>query len=198
MPKLASATRAMSPVATPGTGDPIRADLVPDDTAFEGPDALIRAHVHSVWRYLRMHGATPHEAEDLAQEAFVIALQKGAANLEPAATAVFLRRTARFLFLRLRRGRRDAVLLADAVDTLWARDCERDDGAGLLDTLRNCLGRLTERARRAITLSYGLAEHDRSSRLDLAKELGLEPNGVKTLMQRVRQQLRECIERKQS
>jgi RNA polymerase sigma factor (sigma-70 family) len=188
MPKLARAEPAPFAATAP----------VPEDPVSKGPEDLIRRHVHSLWRYLRMHGATPHEAEDLAQEAFVITLQKGAADLDPAATATFLRRTGRFLFLRLRRGRRDAVLLADAVDALWARDCERDEGTGLLDTLRDCLGQLTERAHRAITLGYGLAEHNRSSRVDLAKELGLEPNGVKTLMQRVRQQLRECIERKKS
>ena len=66
------------------------------------PEALVNRHVRAVWRYLRMHGADPHEADDLTQEAFVVALQKGAAHLDPAATATFLRRTARFLFLRLR------------------------------------------------------------------------------------------------
>ncbi len=103
-------------------------------------DALIERHLLGVWRYLRMHGASAHEADDLAQEAFVIALQKNAARLEPAATSTFLRRTARFLFLRLRRDHHAAIELADVVDALWARDCDRDDGEGLLASLRVCLG----------------------------------------------------------
>ncbi len=160
-------------------------------------DAAIRAHLHAVWRYLRMHGATPHEADDLAQEAFVIALQKGAADLDPAATATFLRRTARFLFLRLRGSRRDTVQLADAVDALWAADCAADGGDGRLAALRECLGRLAERAQRAVALSYGLGADSSVSRRDIGAALGLAPDGVKTLLQRVRQQLRACIERSQ-
>ncbi len=160
-------------------------------------DQLIRQHLKGVWRYLRMQGASPHEADDLAQEAFVLALQKGAATLDPAATTMFLRRTARFLFLHLRRDHRAAVELADAVDGLWDRDCDADAGDDLLDTLRHCVGQLQERARRAVELSYGLGAFDAKHRVDVATELGLQPNGVKTLMQRVRQQLRECIERRQ-
>ncbi len=159
-------------------------------------ETVIRAHLHAVWRYLRMHGASPHEAEDLAQEAFVVALQKGAAHLDPAATATFLRRTARFLFLRHRGGAREATLLADAVDAQWERDCGLDGGDRRLAALRQCLGELTDRARRAVQLSYGLEALDPASRSDVGAALGLEPNGVKTLMQRVRQQLRTCIERR--
>ncbi|MBM4061237.1 MAG: RNA polymerase sigma factor [Planctomycetes bacterium] len=158
-------------------------------------DALVHTHLRAVWRYLRWQGASPHEADDLTQEAFVVALQKGAADLEPAATAAFLRRTARFLFLRHRRGR-DAEQLADAVDELWQRHAAHDGGEGLLDALRECLGELTDRARRAVELGYGLGANDRLGRVDLGKELGLAPDGVKTLMQRVRQQLRACIERR--
>lgn len=185
MPKLALAAGALpdDPVAAP--------------TGAGTTEAVIRAHLHAVWRYLRMHGATPHEADDLAQEAFVVALQKGAADLDPAATATFLRRTARFLFLRLRGSRRDTVQLADAVDALWADDCAADAGDGKLAALRECLGRLTERAQRAVALSYGLGADSAASRRDIGTALGLAPDGVKTLLQRVRQQLRACIERSQ-
>ncbi len=158
------------------------------------PLPSIEVQARGIWRYLRMHGATAHEADDLVQEAFVVALQKGALALEPAAAFTFLRRTARFLFLRRRQGGLEATLLADAVDELWSRDCAADGGAGLLDALRRCLSRLTGRARRAVELSYGLGEHDPASRDDVAAALGLQPNGVKTLMQRARQQLRTCIE----
>ena len=161
------------------------------------PGAVVREQLHALWRYLRMHGASDHEADDLAQEAFVIALQKGAAFLAPAATATFLRRTARFLFLRLRRGGPDAVQLADAVDALWDRDCAADGGDARLEALRACLHELTDRARRAVDLAYGLGAADAQSRMAIAAELGLHENGVKTLMQRVRQQLRACVERRQ-
>lgn len=162
----------------------------PDDAA-----ALIERHLHGVWRYLRMHGADAHEADDLAQEAFVIALQKGAAALDPAATATFLRRTARFLFLRLRRDARPAVELADAVDALWARDCAHDDGDELVAALRRCVERLDGRAREAIARCYGIGRDTADARGAAADALGLAPDGLKTLLQRTRQLLRACIER---
>jgi RNA polymerase sigma-70 factor (ECF subfamily) len=160
------------------------------------PETLVRTHLRVVWRYLRMHGASAHEADDLAQEAFVVALQKGAADLPPAATTSFLLRTARFLFLRLRRDRRGAETLAEAVDALWQRDAADDGGDDLVAALRRCLQALTERARRAVERCYDLAE-DAAERTVVASELGLQENGLKMLLQRARQQLRECIERRQ-
>lgn len=172
-----------------------KAPAVAAATTARSDEALVRQHLLAVWRYLRMHGASPHEADDLAQEAFVIALQKGAAELDPAATATFLRRTARFLFLRLRRSR-GAALLADAVDLLWARDGEADGGDGLVAALRHCVAALTPRARRAVELSYGLGADQPASRVRVATELGMTENGVKTLLQRGREQLRQCLRRK--
>ncbi|MBL8752451.1 MAG: sigma-70 family RNA polymerase sigma factor [Planctomycetes bacterium] len=159
-------------------------------------EATLRRHLHGVWRYLRMLGAAPELADDLAQEAFVVVLRRDAVGLDPAALATFLRRTARFLFLRHLRDRDDVVQLADAVDELWVRDCADDDGDGMLAALRACVGELQGRSRLAVERSYGLhAERDRS-RVELARELGMEPNGVKTLLQRVRQTLRACVERR--
>lgn len=169
---------------------------VPPPVAPSTADALVRGHLHGVWRYLRMHGADAHVADDLTQEAFVVALQKGAAELEPAATAVFLRRTARLLFLRHLRDREHAVQLADAVDEAWERDCAADDGDALLDALRNCVGELQGRARRAIELCYGIGREAPRERAAAAADLGLQGNGLKTLLQRVRQQLRTCLERR--
>lgn len=161
------------------------------------PAELIHRHLLGVWRYLRMHGASAHEADDLAQEAFVIALQKGATDLDPPATATFLRRTARFLFLRHRRNRRDAVELADAVDALWTQDCAHDDGDALVASLRHCVEQLQGRARAALQRCYGLDDVASTRHAAAAAELGLQPNGLKTLLQRTRQLLKACIERNQ-
>ncbi|HLQ37550.1 MAG TPA: hypothetical protein VK348_07100, partial [Planctomycetota bacterium] len=61
--------------------------------------------------------------------------------------------------------------------------------------LRACVERLDGRARRAVELSYGIGADDPSSRARVAVELGMKENGVKTLLQRVRQTLRECVQR---
>jgi DNA-directed RNA polymerase specialized sigma24 family protein len=158
--------------------------------------AAIEPLLRSLWRYLRMHGASTAEAEDLAQEAFVLALQKGALDAEPAATEAFLQRSARFLFLRLRRAGQRQRAVADAVDALWVRDGAADGGDALVAAARLCVDQLDGRARTAVELSYGIGDAPAHSRAQIAQVLGMQENGVKTLMQRVRQRLRECIERR--
>jgi RNA polymerase sigma factor (sigma-70 family) len=160
-----------------------------------GPTGQVQSHLVWLWRYLRMHGADRELADDLAQESFLIALQKGALAADPAALATFLRRTARFLFLRAKRPHRDAVQFADAVDALWQRDCS-DGGSALLAAVRACVDLLDGRARAAVELSYGLGDRDPTSRTAIAHQLGMQETGVKTLLQRVRQKLRECIEKR--
>jgi RNA polymerase sigma-70 factor (ECF subfamily) len=159
------------------------------------PEALA-AQARALWRYLRMHGASATEAEELAQEAFVIALQKGALAAAPSALQAFLQRTARFLFLRLRKAVGRGEQVADAVDELWQRDCAADAGDALIAAARACVEQLEGRARTAIELSYGFGGDGDGSRAAIARELGMQENGVKTLLQRARERLRECIERR--
>lgn len=157
----------------------------------------MRRHIAAVWRYLRMHGAGPEEADDLTQETFVTAFARNAEQFDPAAAAVFLRRTARFTFLHhLRRRARDPEL-ADAVDELWDRDAAHDGGDGLLEQLRACVQALDGRAREAVERAYGIGRPGPDDRDRLARELGLKSNGLKTLLQRTRRLLRACLERKQ-
>ena len=164
------------------------------------PQAFVEGHLKSVWRYLRMHGAKTHEADDLAQEVFVTALRKDALKLDPPAAHVFLRRTARFAWLHhLRHKRRDPEL-SDAVDALWKRDAESDGGDRLLARLRGCINKLDGRAKQAIQLSYGISQEGEgeakaTARKQVAQTLNLKPNGLKTLLQRTRQVLRACLER---
>ncbi|MFT4843003.1 MAG: RNA polymerase sigma factor (sigma-70 family) [Planctomycetota bacterium] len=165
-----------------------------DSPKNRSPQEFVDQHLQSVWRYLRMHGAGPHEADDLAQEAFVTALQKGALNFDPPAAQVFLRRAARFAFLHHLRDRRHDPELADAVDDLWDREAADDGGELLLRELHGCIDKLEGRAQQAIRWSYGIGEDAEDSRGDVAKRMNLKPNGLKTLLQRTRQLLRTCIE----
>jgi hypothetical protein len=55
--------------------------------------------------------------------------------------------------------------------------------------------RLDGRARRAIELSYGIGADDAQDRDAVARALDLQPNGLKTLLQRTRKLLRDCIGR---
>jgi RNA polymerase sigma-70 factor (ECF subfamily) len=179
----------MTPHATPPT---VRIPAPEPATAVE---ELVQRHLRDVWRYLRTLGARPEHADDLAQEAFLVALRRGAAELAPAATATFLRRTARFLFLHhLRDRHRDAAFL-DAVDELFAREEANGGGDPHLDRLRECLDALPPRSREAVQLWYGIDPADESRREHVAARLGLRPHGLKSLLQRVRRLLRDCMEK---
>jgi RNA polymerase sigma-70 factor (ECF subfamily) len=155
--------------------------------------ALVRRHQLGLWRYLRALGAAADVAEDLLQETFLVAWRRLHDDRGDAAAAVFLRATARHLWLRRARdqGRREAVV-AELADAAWVRDCADDDGERWLDALRGCVGALDGRAREVVQRFYA----DGADRDAVAAAMGMKANGVKTLLQRVRATLRGCVERK--
>lgn len=168
----------------------LRSDPPPATDALE---AFVRRHQGAVWRFLRALGCPAHEADDLTQDTFLLALDRRQHQRDDAAAAAFLRQTAKHLWLHRRRDdRRRAERLLAAADQLWRQDCERDDGAGWLAALELCLQQLEARSRRALELVYG----ERASRAELAAALGLGEHGARTLLQRVRAFLRDCIERR--
>lgn len=155
-------------------------------------ETLVRTHQLGVWRYLRALGAPTELAEDLLQDTFLVAFRQLTDDRDPVAVATFLRRTARHLHLRRQRDRsRRAELLADFTDRLWERDCG-SDGEPWLAALRQCIDQLDGRPRRVVELFYGQG----LDRPAVATAMQLKPNGVKTLLQRVRATLRNCIERR--
>lgn len=165
----------------------------------QGPHSLaprmawIRAHQRNVWRYLRWLGADPETADDLTQDAFLLALQKKIENRGHTRARSFLCRTARNLWLRSRRNRRDELAVAREVDILWAQAAQSratNDDEGPREALRSCLSKLSGRAAEVVHLFYrsGL------TREEVALHTGLRPDGVKTLLRRTRQQLKTCIE----
>lgn len=146
----------------------------------------------AVWRYLRMLGASADEADDLAQDTLLVALQ-GGLPAEPERARAFLRGIARNLWLRTRRWwfRRREREVAMAVEQLWLTTAAADDGDELVARLHDCLDGLQGRARQALERHY----RDGLPWPQVAAELGMKPNGTKTLVQRARQLLRQCLER---
>lgn len=154
-------------------------------------ETLVRRHQLGLWRYLRALGAPPELAEDLLQDTFLVALHKLTDDRGDAAVATFLRQTARHLYLRRRRdqGRREQLLI-ELAEQLWQRDCGEDAGERWLEALRACVQQLDGRPRQAVQLFYGEGR-DREA---VAAAMGMKPNGLKTLLQRLRATLRQCIE----
>lgn len=160
-------------------------------------ETLVLRHQAGVWRYLRFLGAAGTEAEDLTQETFLALARADFVERDERQTAGYLRTVARNQLVALRRQQCREVSTVDleAADSVWAAVAGSDGSlADYLDALRQCVDRLDGRPKRAIDLHY----RDRAGREAIASELGMQPEGVKTLLRRTRQLLRDCIERKLS
>ncbi len=154
---------------------------------------LIQTHQAGVWRYLRYLGCDEAQADDLTQEAFLRVWRSSYEDRGPKRAAAYLRRVARNALIdAARKARvRPAFRDLDAVEPAWTESLGSDDGDGFRAALRRCLERLAERARLALALFY----RDEQSRTEIARTLEMTPDGVKTLMRRARETLRDCIER---
>lgn len=155
----------------------------------------IREHQASVWHYLRTLGCDPDVASDLTQETFLVALRKGLRFEEHAAARRYLRQTAHYLFLDHCRsnGRSkweaESQAWARAVDGAWEESGEGNLEVWL-EALRVCREKLEGRRSEVVALFYG----QRLSRAEIAGRLRMKENGVKTMLQRVREGLRRCMD----
>ncbi len=159
-------------------------------------EQIIQSHQRDVWRFLVALGCEPAEADDLTQETFLSVLRGKFEYFGERETAAWLRRAAKNLFISSIRKRRRASLVPnlDDADTDWAEYQEGLPEDERLALLRECIHELTDRAREALKQRYEL----NLSREQMARNLGMEPAGVRSLLERARQRLRECVERKQS
>ncbi len=155
---------------------------------------LVRVHQAALWRYLRFLGCDSAQADDLTQETFLKLLEHPLAQRSQGETSAWLRTTARnnYLMALRKSARVKPFENLDALDATWVRNEASDDGEAYRLALRECLKTLSQRARRAIELQYT----DAASRADIAKQLGMDPEGAKTLLRRARDLLRQCIEKR--
>ncbi len=157
--------------------------------------SLLRQHQAGVWRYVRFLGADTTEADDVTQETFLALARGGFVERDERQTAGYLRVVARnqLLALRRRQHREVNTVELEAADSVWAAAAGPDGSlSNYLEALRDCLAQIEGRARDAIDMHY----RDHAGRDAMASQLGMKPDGVKTLLRRTREVLRECIERK--
>jgi len=162
--------------------------------------ALVRAHQAELFRYMRYLGADRVAAEDLVQETFLAAFRSDAVpeTGDDRTVARWLRGVARNLFLQhCRRSRRtpvtvDAAALEQAETTWRGAFLRGGDGFDTVEALRRCLEGLSADQRRVLDLRYA----EGRSRADMAVVLAMTENGVKSLLQRLRARLAECVERR--
>jgi len=165
------------------------------DALMTKEDTLIRLmteHQADVWRYLRFLGAEPATADDLVQEAFIELYRNPIEEISRNHTAAWLRTVARNTFLnRRRRERREvSVELLDQAEAIWLRLTPTENSDDRLEALERCLGKLSERARRAVELRYEQAMKE----AEVGEALETSAEAAKALLKRTRNQLRECIE----
>jgi RNA polymerase sigma-70 factor (ECF subfamily) len=120
--------------------------------------ALVKAHFPFVWRVLRRRGLSPVEADDAAQQVFIVLHRKIESIVEGAEKA-FLFRSAHLVAQDIVRARRRDIERTDAdAETLFSSD---DSPEELLDrsqaraVLEMLLGKLREE-RRTVFVLYEL------------------------------------------
>ena len=78
-------------------------------------------------------------------------------------------------------------------DEIWDRWAGKDlSGDTAVESLRNCLATLTERAQTALRMRFA----EQASRVEIGEALSITDHGARNLMQRAKQQLRRCVEEK--
>jgi RNA polymerase sigma-70 factor (ECF subfamily) len=157
--------------------------------------ALVQMHQAGVWRYLRYLGAEQTEVDDLTQETFLAVAGSDFTQRDARQTAGYLRTVARNQLLALRRRERREISTVDldTAERVWAAAAGDDGSLGnYLDALRECVEQLAGRPRQVVDRHY----RDGASREAIASELDMKPDGVKSLLRRTRDLLRECVERK--
>ena len=161
------------------------------------PSQLIQDHQAGIWRYLRVLGCQPNEADDLTQETFLAVLRKPFEYYNKAAAASYLRKVAyhRFVSARRRSGKEVVTAELEMIDESWSEwSSSRNDGSEVLDSLASCFEQLTKRAKWALEMRFKV----RLTRSEIAQNLEITEHGAKNLMQRAKQKLRECLDAKLS
>jgi RNA polymerase sigma-70 factor (ECF subfamily) len=159
------------------------------------PDAeseLCRRLAPRIRLYGLRHLRDGHAAADLVQQVLLITLQRLRAGelRQPEQIVSFVLGTARLTAVDLKRGRarREKLLESypvEGVDVLPHISSEADR-----ERLLGCLGRLTERERSVVVLSF-CADTPTE---EVALEVGLEAGNVRVIRHRALHRLRECLD----
>lgn len=118
-------------------------------------EALLHAHLGFIWRVLRRAGFCPADADDGAQQVFMIASTK-LSTMTPGRERAYLYGIALKVQSHMRRSvrrRREVPIEAAPENATWGRGPDKDlalnDARALLDTL---LAKLPEKLRRVLVL----------------------------------------------
>jgi RNA polymerase sigma-70 factor (ECF subfamily) len=169
-----------------------------DDISMSDPatvSKLVAKHRHEVLAYL--YSALPdyHAVEDVFQDVCLVAVQKAADFQDGTNFAAWARTIARNK-LREQLRKRTGVLLDEAffegLDRAFEEARTALDPDPRKEALRRCLSELQEGARQIVSLRYG----EGLDPATIADRMGRSRAAVNSLLQRIREILRECVERR--
>lgn len=131
-------------------------------------------------------------ADDLVQEVLLLTLERLRAGRvrEPDRLASFVLGASRLVVRGQRRGRTRRQGLLDRYPGAFAQAAELDTLRLDEERLRLCLERLAERERSVLVLSF-YAERPSA---EIARELRLSPDNVRTVRHRAFARLRDCVQ----
>lgn len=168
-----------------------RSTASPREWTDEQITRLVRRHQRSLTGYLAALGCPASQIPDVLQDGFLALLRSGFVERDSGSTSAYLRRIVKNGFLKTTQRSPSSVMLSE-VDAAWELYEGDDDGESYLAALRLCLDTLPVRMREGVQMRYGRS----LSRADIAAHLQLSEGGVKSVLLRGKQRLRECIERR--
>lgn len=155
---------------------------------------VVRAYHAAVRGTLAARGVPRSDLEDSAQEVFLRTFRGLGCFRRGRPFWPWLRSIAHNVASEaLRKRARKARLEGDAVRRrLFELEAARGGvSEGAVEALKKCLGRLSERSRRLVSAHYV----DGSTSAELAGREGLTSSGIRNLLCRARQALRDCLRR---
>lgn len=179
----------------------MKTESAPPPVATAGPDhrafaILVHQHHRRLLGYALSLVATEADAEDIVQEAFVVAYRR-LGDFDPERDfGAWVRGIVRNKALEWRRRRKEplvseaALAILEARHSAWDR-VEADGHSGPLDALRHCLGKLDDLLQRTTRLFYF---ENRSCR-EVAAATDCHESAARKRLQRAREQLADCVQR---
>jgi len=154
-------------------------------------EELWREYGRDLHRFLRVLGADHAGADDLVQETILYVAQHPFERRTPGETAMYLRAVSKSLFIKFaQRNRRVMAVDPDTIEAEYTQ-AVGNDSDGAVEQLKRCIAGLSERERMILDLRYTR----NASREEMGAALNLSDGGVKNLLERVKQRLKECMER---
>lgn len=170
------------------------ASHVSDDAHRLKVQQLFMVHQQALLAYLLSIVPNPQDAQDILQDAFLVVSRKANTWTEGTNFFAWVCTIVRYEALHYSRSSKKRMLPLDE-DVMELLHCESpplDNLDAQIERLKECLKRLSPRARELIMLRYHTAQLPEQ----IATNVNWSVNSVRVALTRARQALRECIEQR--